>query len=875
MTAKTLHHLPGRLLRRTTSGETAPGTARRPARPAPARTALRSTALAATLGVLLGAGGLVTAPVATAGTQTIVVDLGAPTGDVLHGANGALYGLSDPSVPSDAIIQPLELSTVSQKPEGGTQHPNGDHLTVGPYFFRNGGGDVNVLMQDDYPTWPYDDLGIDDFLGRVDRITRQTAAAPDHDSYIYVPFNEPDWIWYKFGGADDPDAYEAARDRFLADWTTVYHHIRALDPGARIAGPNVATYSSRFFGDFLTYAEAHDVLPDVTTWHELSPDSLKDFQTHFDDYRSLEKQAGVSPIPVNINEYANRRDLSVPGQLVQWVSMFERNKVDADQAYWDAAGNLSDNVVQSNIPNGGWWFFRWYAQLTGRTVQVTPPQANTVDTLQGMAALDTGKRRAQAIVGGTSGDTDVVVRHVDPAVFGSAVNVTVSADDWSGYDGAADAPRTLTRATVRVGPDGTVTVPLHAMEAMSAYRVVLSPAGDGAPETPSVPWSASYEAEDAAITDGEVFTQGTVENANGYATSGTKDVGSLDRDTSKVAFTVAVPTTGDYDLGVRYGNQSGRPATQQLTVDGAHPQTVRYPSTLNWTYRGNQHTRVHLAAGTHTLTLAHATDEVTLDRIDLTAATTPRTRYEATLADTTGHPSYAYATTTPTGTGALVLHRGDTATFDVDAPRDGYYTVASDHTGGKLDLSVHGTTVTTAPHQAHRLFLIAGNNRITARPTTGDTALRSLDVQGSGDGTGIASYEAEDAALGGTARSAASPFASGGGYVEQLGGTADATARFTVRAPSAGRYMLVVDYSNNERGAGHQYNTNIISRAADLTVDDGPAQRVRFHNTNSWEDFWGLGIPVDLSRGTNTITLGNADGAAPDLDRIRVARVAG
>jgi hypothetical protein len=391
-----------------------------------------------------------------------------------------------------------------------------------------------------------------------------------------------------------------------------------------------------------------------------------------------------------------------------------------------------------------------------------------------------------------------------------------------------------------------------------------------------VPWSASYEAEDAAITDGQVFTQGTVQNANGYATSGTKDVGSLGKDTSKVAFTVAVPTTGDYDLAVLYGNQSGRPATQRLTVDGGHPQTVRYPSTLNWTYRGNRHTTVHLTAGTHTLTLAHATDEVTLDRIDLTAATTPRTRYEATLADTTGHPSYGYAAATPTGTGTLVLHRGDTATFDVDAPRDGYYTLVSDHTGGPLELTVHGATVTTAPHRAQRLFLIAGNNRITARPTTGEAALRTLDVQGSGDdGTQVASYEAEDAALGGTARAVTSPFASGGRYVEQLGGTADATARFTVRAPSAGRYMLVVDYSNNERGAGHQYNTNIISRAADITVNNGPAHRVRFHNTNSWEDFWGLGVPVDLAKGTNTITLGNAGAAAPDLDRVRLARVVG
>jgi len=52
--------------------------------------------------------------------------------------------------------------------------------------------------------------------------------------------------------------------------------------------------------------------------------------------------------------------------------MFERNKVYANQAYWDAVGNMDGNVVRSNIPNGGWWFFRWYAGLP------TPPRTAAV-----------------------------------------------------------------------------------------------------------------------------------------------------------------------------------------------------------------------------------------------------------------------------------------------------------------------------------------------------------------------------------------------------------------------------------------------------------------------------------------------------------------
>ncbi|GAA2903671.1 hypothetical protein GCM10020220_111100 [Nonomuraea rubra] len=48
--------------------------------------------------------------------------------------------------------------------------------------------------------------------------------------------------------------------------------------------------------------------------------------------------------------------MSVPGQLVQWISMFEDTKVDADMAYWTYAGNLDDHarahLRQANAAGG-------------------------------------------------------------------------------------------------------------------------------------------------------------------------------------------------------------------------------------------------------------------------------------------------------------------------------------------------------------------------------------------------------------------------------------------------------------------------------------------------------------------------------------------
>ncbi|MEU6228277.1 CBM35 domain-containing protein [Streptomyces sp. NPDC047042] len=813
-------------------------------------------------------------PAAAAAPQRVTVDLGASEGPVTLGANGTLYGLSDDGVPSDAMLAPLKITSISQKPEGGAQHPNGDALTVSKSFFRNGGGEINVMMQDIYAKWPYEDLGIDDYLPKVDKIVKEVSADPNSERFVYIPFNEPDQIWYNLGTSNQAQ-YEINRDRFFKDWKTVYQRIRAIDPDARIAGPNESGYHNRLLTDFLAFAKRENVLPQVMTWHELDSSSLKNFQGNYDNYRSIERQLGIAPLKINIDEYANRRDLSVPGQLAQWVAMFERNKVYANQAYWDAAGNLDGNVVRSNIPNGGWWYFRWYAGLTGDTVKVTPPQANTIDTLQGLASFDKKRRQAQVLLGGSAGDADVVVQNVSRSAFGRTVTATVAEAAWSGYEGQHAAPRVLARTKVKVAADGTVTVPLRGLHKMSAYRIVLTPGGSGTPAAVSVPWLASYEAEDAAITDGQVYTQGTVSNANGYAASGTKDVGSLNQPTSKVDFTVDVPKAGTYDLAILYGNQSGVPATQKLSVDGSTPVTVSYPSTENWTYRAKKDVTVDLPAGKHVLTLAKGNTEVTLDRIDLTARTSaaPSASYEATFADISGRPSFDYSSSAGVGTGSLVLRSGDKATFDVYAPRDGYYSVVP-RSSAPVRLELHGQKVTAVPGKALRLYLVAGNNRVAL--TAKAAAVRSLDVSGNGSTAGTLSYEGAAATLAGGAKLVDSVYASAGSYIGWLGNSAASTAEFTVDAPKSGRYMLVISYAHNERrDNGHSYNTDIMSRTADLTVGSAAPRKVTFKNTWGWDDYWTLGVPVDLKAGPNKVTFGNASAWAPNIDRIELGRVIG
>ncbi|MGW0581635.1 CBM35 domain-containing protein, partial [Streptomyces sp. NPDC002920] len=417
---------------------------------------------------------------------------------------------------------------------------------------------------------------------------------------------------------------------------------------------------------------------------------------------------------------------------------------------------------------------------------------------------------------------------------------------------------------------------------MSAYRITVNPAGTGSPTAADVPWSATYEAENAALTSGTVYTQGTVSNPYGYATSGTKDVGSLNQPDSKAAFTVDVPSTATYDLDVFYGNQSGGPATQTLTVDGGSARTITYSPTLNWTYRSIAGASVSLTAGKHTLTLAKGTNEVTLDKIDLTRSSTAETVYPATYADITGKPAYHYDDSGITGAGALHLKTGDSAIFDVYAPTDGYYTVHTDYSSkGGATLTLDGATAVALPStsgdladRSARLYLSAGNNRITAATSGSNLDLSDLRVAAAGDTSGVTAYEAENGTLAGTAVVSSDTWASGGKYVGYIGNGSGNTLTVKVDAPKAGRYVMNVRYANNQVSGSGNYNTNVVSRAAQIAVN-GTAQTVMFRNNYSWSTYWDLPVPVTLAAGTNTISFANSSAYAPNIDRVTVAPLVG
>ncbi|MEU5592747.1 LamG-like jellyroll fold domain-containing protein [Streptomyces sp. NPDC020298] len=889
------------------------------------------------------AGRAVKATVTVVREGQLTVDLGSDTGAFHGGASGTLYGVYGPDVPTNNLIEGMGLRTVSTKAQDGPQHPGADALDVVKPLADSTDGDVYIYMTDIHRGFPYEwpgdtpaqklKLYEEKIAKQVDQVLRLPKQY--QDNIVFVPFNEPEgnmfgtgeWSYDKVSWLNDPDDYFAA-------WDSAYKLIKGKMPSARIAGPNTSVLYDQVKG-FLTHTLAAGTLPDVITWHELShPEAVRESVAK---YRAWEKELfkGTAKegtqLPININEYAFNYHTSVPGQMIQWVSAIEESKVDADIAYWNIDGNLSDSAVQSNRGNGQWWLLNSYASMSGHTVKVTPPFPGENYRMQGVATLDEKKKQARLVFGGSAGKGHITFAGVPEKVFGARVHAWVREIDWSGQVGDNSGPKLLTETNLKVGDDGTAVVDfgdgaLPKLKESSAYEIVLSPAGK-AKGTQSAPvrWQGSYEAEDAAHT-GSGYSkngpEGTTSDVSKFYTSGGYDVGGL-RTGSDVTldFTVDVPEDGTYDLSA-FANSLNTydkvkeqgPTNVFLRVDGKadSEQELYLPLGYKWVVWDHTDTKVHLTRGRHTLTLAaksadgkRATKgDAIVDRLTLSLpdASAGAQVYEGELAWLGGgaRPVYdlpKHTRSAATGSGAARIPKKGTATFWVYSPADREATLKIDTLGGSdARLSVNGQNVLRLDKDRNRVAvsLSGGVNKVTVTGGSATTLVDRLTVTPTEGTLKARTYEAQDAKLAGSATLTPLSLATDGTAITGIGGDPGNgnTATFTVAADKAGLYALRIRYSNPEQSPATHYNPDPLARHADLTVNDGRPRRVSFPHTFHQNNFWELTVPVQLEKGQNTVTfrseeLPNFDGTtyasdtfpgvllrsryAPLIDRITVA----
>lgn len=166
--------------------------------------------------------------------------------------------------------------------------------------------------------------------------------------------------------------------------------------------------------------------------------------------------------------------------------------------------------------------------------------------------------------------------------------------------------------------------------------------------------------------------------------------------------------------------------------------------------------------------------------------------------------------------------------------------------------TVTASTVLSLPMSTHG----GVSMHISSTPLVfGGTADRVLQAEASGNTrTGGASV-------------VACPGCSGGQKVGNLGNGGAVT--FTgVQAPAAGAYTLKVGYLAED---ARSFTVSVNGGAA-LTVGPPRSGKGNDGNPSGWEIVRDVDVPVTLAAGSNTVTIGNAGGYAPDIDRIIVER---
>lgn len=870
--------------------------------------------------------GLSGPPASAAVPEVLAVDFADRTGAFRGGASGTLYGLGDKGAPTQALINGARITNVSQKAPHGTQHPSGDAIKVEDGFFAGHGQDMYLYVQDYYPDWPYHGgrrpgdtrayepdgtyveraNGVWDYLEVVELVAEAVATDSSRpQDYVFLPFNEPDGgNWYS--------DWASRRERFLADWQAVHERIQEVWERhglgrARIAGPGDTRWQPERSADFLAFAKANGSLPDVFVWHELGIDNLAHYRRHFAEYRELEASLGIDPIPVNITEYGMLRDMGVPGQLVQWFALFEDTKVDAQTAYWNYAGNLSDNSARPNGANAGWWMFKWYGDLAGsETVRVRPPAPDTADTLQGIAAVDGEQCRAHVVWGGTDGDVALDLSGLDPAVFGGRVDVEVREITLTGAEGLAGTPRLILARDGAELRDGALRIAVPTYDRYAGYQLVITPEQSREVEAAaaSQAWTASIEAEDMALTEARVRIQDP--QADGgwkFPASGGRDVGSFDRAGSKAEWTVAVPHGGAYRLQV-IGAAPGVPGRHALFIDDAPAGTIQYTAglarneTSRWQYRGSAETLVDLTEGAHTLSIRAGIDgsttlpnsDITLDKVSLTSLDEGEpTVYPASTFRLVDGARLDWERSSARGGAAL----GDEgrAELYVTAMETGYHDLVvhwESDAAASLDLTVNGTPSAALSVEERgrwrstaRVHLAEGINEIVVRPlgkSDGGSRIESLTtVRARAADAAAVAIEAEEAIVHGEASVVAladetGTNASGLAYVGWIGG-GEANAIEIPREGFAvpGDYDVTVHYANAELSGEHDYNPQVVDRRLEVREGAMPVGEAHFRYTYSWDSFWQRTIPVKLSTTDEPLRLGNAEAWAPDIDRVVIA----
>ena len=781
---------------------------------------------------------------------TLQVDANSFLGEVSSRASGYLYGVAENGVPDSAVVESIDVSSISQKVIDGLQHPIGDVDHVAPVL--DNCDYITVYMQDCFDTWyycydeimnlraegNYDSMEFtrERFLPQVEEAVKKLVQTDYQDRLVYCLYNETDnAVWY---GTQAEDGWlmfdEAARLRFYEAWKETYDLVRSIDPDAMIGGPGYCDYNYDENREFLEYCIENDCVPDIMIYHELGEFSSYYWQDHIDEYREMERDLGISELPIIITEYGTMYECGAPADMVKYISAIEHSGAYANAAYWRLANNLNDTVADNNSPNSNWWLFRWYADMEGYLLDSKIIDIKHSDFenaikygydrfhykyFNGLASMTESKDEITVICGGSDYDSYVNFKNLGKTNLSKKVNIKIESVCYEGLSGIVSAPTLVAEYTDRVSA-GKLRVDIENPDPTAVYHITLTPAENGKEDFYNDNLPTRYEFE-YGTRQGGCYTYDSA-----YATTGDVwgMVGGIENIGDGVTLNFTVDKDDYYDLSVIFGNSNdgSKPADRVdtraiMTLDG-ETENIYLPNTIKSEYTDKMTFARYLTKGEHTISFAHGEGTFVLDSM---LVRRHEDINEITLLKDSDRTNES------------------TKSFLAIAPYDGFYEMT---TNASANFNIDGAAAYTNGNSV--VYLRKGLNYIDFESTESvECTIRVTDET---------NYNVSISANEMTLNDGATLV---NDHIENIscnGGSAS----FKVNAPEKGSYRLTLSYSNNDEGGVHSYNVDLIERF--VTVDvNGKSQNLWCRNTYSWDTVKTVTMNVELNEGENIITFTN------------------
>ena len=787
-------------------------------------------------------------------TPSATIDFSQTDQEIGTYASGYLYGIATYSVPSEAMVESVDISSISVKPDGGLQHPVGDFSPAAD--MAKNADYIIVYLQDVYDTWyycyeqitnlrklgEYDSLDFvqNDYIPKLREVLNSERLKEYEEKIVLCPFNEPDnavWFGTQIEDENNENGFytvfdDTAAKEYYAAYSEVYSVIKEYLPNVKIGGSGFYDYNPDKVENFLTYCKNENCLPDALIYHELYDSSSIFLSKNVAHCRQIMKNIGIALLPILITEYGTMQENGYPVQMLKYISEFEKAQVWGDNAFWRLANNLNDVAADANSPNSNWWLFRKYTDMHGKLANVTIKDnlncesgfqigTNEMFTpigFEAIAALNEDK--IDIICGGTDEKARLKIKGLDESKLNNkTVTVTIETVAYKGLSGIVNNTILVKKYEANV-VCGKLNINLPKLDDDNIYFVQIA---EGKckkiiDNTANLP--LRFEAEHGTLL-GDAYTYDSA-----YATTGEIQgmVGGMEESGDGVTLKVKVPFDSTYNIDIVYGKANdtnyadGRVSgIANLDIDG-ELQTLTLENTIKSEYTSCLTIEKYLTKGEHNFTFSNNTGTFVLDSILLT----PKNE----------KPEIAVLKDADRSINGI-------SSFLCIAPQDGYYKLTADTEKDNFELLSYGLV-----SKESNIYLASGLNFLDF-----DADISNISIVKSDKADDNANVDLTTCTL-----------LENASYTDYLGNiTSDGgKAQFEFNAETDGYYYFTFTYSNNEEGGHHPYNVDLIEEY--LTVKVGDIKKDIFmRNTYSWETTRTVTKCFRLNAGTHLITLSHTN----------------